>query len=266
MIGGLVFNLAALAALVPAALLPLRRQTARDGAFWAVLAVAVAGPLLWASWQLAGSWQTNLSADLWVGIAASGLLFAAVCAVNGQAWRLTPLLMPYLILLGLLANLFAWAPGQPLAETAPAGWLDTHILVSVATLGLLTVAASAALATFLQAQALKSKRPNRLSRMLPPVSDSERLFERLLVLSEVILGLGVATGMATQFAETGQLLSLTHKTLLSVLAFAIIGALIVGRRVCGVRGQMAVRVVMVAYAFVILGYFGVKFVKQVLLS
>jgi ABC-type uncharacterized transport system permease subunit len=266
MMVSLAFNLAAVASMLPAALLPLRRSIARDVAFWALLGLAVAGPVLWAAWQLTDSWRTNLSADLWVGIAASQVLFAVVCSVHRQAWRLTPLLMPYLILLGLFACLFASAPGQPMAETAPSGWLDSHILLSVATLGLLTVAASAAVATFLQAAALKNKRPNRLTRMLPAVNDSERLFERLLLLSEAILGLGVLTGMATQFAESGSLLSLTHKTLLSLLAFAIIGALLIGRRVCGVRGQLAVRVVLVAYTLVILGYFGVKFVKQVLLS
>lgn len=266
MLNSVAFNLAAVVALIPAALLPLRRSGSRDGTFWGLLAVAVAGPLLWTVGQVSGSWRTNLSTDLWVGIAASLVLFAGLAAFNRQAWRLTPLLVPYLILLGLMASLFAYAPGQPLSAAAPAGWLDLHILVSVMTLALLTVAASAALASFLQARALKSKRPNGLTRMLPAVTESERLFERLLILSELVLGLGLVTGMGTQFAESGSILHFNHKTLFSLLAFAIIGLLLVGRRVCGVRGQLAARVVLVAYSLVIIGYFGVKFVSQVLLS
>ncbi len=266
MSNSIAFNLAALFALIPAALLPLRRSGARDGLFWGLLGLAVAGPLLWAAGQVSGRWQTNLSADLWVGIAASLVLFAGIAAFHRQAWRLTPLMMPYMMLLGLMASVFDRATGQPLASDAPAGWLDLHIVVSIITLGLLTVAAAAALASFLQARALKFKRPNGLTRMLPAVSESDRLFERLLVLSELVLGLGVVSGMATEYSETGSLLSMNHKTLFSLLAFGIIGLLLIGRRVCGVRGQMAARVVLLAYSLVILGYFGVKFVKQVLLS
>ena len=75
----------------------------------------------------------------------------------------------------------------------------------MATLAFLTVAATAALASFLQARALKIKRPTRLSRFLPAVTESERLFERLLILSELILGLGVASGLAMKWADTGSL-------------------------------------------------------------
>jgi ABC-type uncharacterized transport system permease subunit len=101
---------------------------------------------------------------------------------------------------------------------------------------------------------------------LPSVNDSETLYERLLILSEIILAAGVATGMATQFGETGRLLTFDHKTLFSLLAFLLIFGLIGGRRWGGVRGQWAVRMALLAYSFVLLGYFGVKFVKQVLLS
>jgi ABC-type uncharacterized transport system permease subunit len=261
----MALNLAALAALVPAALLPLRRDGGRDALFWGLLLLAVTGPSLWVAAQLADSWNASLSADLWVGIAASLVLFAGLSAVSRQAWRLTPLLVPYLLLLGVLASLFH-SPERFLSDGAPSAWVDLHILVSVITLGFLTLAAVAALASFLQSRALKLKRPNELTRMLPSVADSERLSERLLALSEVVLGLGVISGMATQYLETGNLLKFGHKILFTLLAFAVIGLLLTGRRVCGVRGQIAARVVLLAYLLLIIGYFGVKFVHQVLLA
>jgi ABC-type uncharacterized transport system permease subunit len=264
MLNVIAWNLAALLALVPVALLPLRRNAGRDMFFWAALILAIAGPLAWALGQLKGGWQTNLSADLWAGIAGSMAVFGLIAVLNRQAWRLTPLLVPYMILLGVLAALFAFAPAEPLKESAPAAWLDLHILVSMATLAVLTVAATAALASFLQARALKIKRPTRLSRFLPAVSESERLFERLLILSEVVLGLGVASGMAMKRFDTGSAFTFDHKSLFSLISFVTIGLLLVGRRVCGVRGQIAARVVLLAYSFVILGYFGMKFVHQVL--
>jgi ABC-type uncharacterized transport system permease subunit len=252
--------------MLPAALSPWVGEARSGWPFWRNLVIA----LLWSqfmTWHLMwGQWSAALTADLWVTISATLSLFGLTALFNRQAWRLGVLMMPYLILLAVLGCFAASHGAIAVSGYAPSAWIDLHILVSVTTLGLLTLAAAAALACFIQSRALKNKTPNRLSRQLPSVSDSEKLYEGLLMLSEAVLAAGVASGMATQFAETGRLLVFDHKTLFSLLAFVLIGALIAGRRWGGVRGQSAVRLLLVAYSFVLLGYFGVKFVKQVLLS
>ena len=148
MVNMIALNWAAFIALMPAALLPLRRTASRDKLFWAVLALAAAGPLMVAASQLTGSWHGNLSTDLWVGIGASLVMFAGIAVFHRHAWQLAPLLLPYLALLGLLAAMFAYVPGRRLSEAVPTAWIDFHILVSMLNLALLTVAASAALASF----------------------------------------------------------------------------------------------------------------------
>jgi ABC-type uncharacterized transport system permease subunit len=263
----LLLTLLALAALIPAALAPLRPDAGRDGRFWACLALAVAGPALLASALMSGAWQTSLSAALWVSIAASTALFAVLAVATAQAWRLSPLLMPFLAILGLLAQLMRQVESPiPLSGGAPPVWLDLHIIVSVLTYALLTLAAVASLAAFLQERALKRKHPTQLTRMLPSVADGEHLAGRLLLASEVVLGLGLLTGMATQYFETGSLIRLQHKTMLALLAFGVIGLLLIGHRVCGVRGRIAARIVLLASLLLTLAYPGVKFVTQVLLS
>lgn len=229
-----------------------------------LLSVIVAGNVV--SHLTGPHWSAALGADLWVTITATELLFALVCFRNQYARQLAVLVQPYLMVLGVMGCFSASLANVSVSEAAPTGWIGVHILVSVTMLGLLTLAAAAALASFIQSRALKTKKPNALSRLLPPVSDSERLYEGLLIVTLIVLAAGVATGMATEFAETGRLLVFDHKTLFSLLAFALIGGLVAGRRWGGVRGQMAVRLLLVAYSFVLLGYFGVKFVKQVLLS
>lgn len=265
MSNSVVLNLAAWAALIPAALVPLRRGGGRDAAFWGVLALAVAGSGLWAATLLAGDWRTGFGATLWVSIAVSMGLFAAIAAVQPQAWRLAPLLVPYLLILGALASVFPAGREAPMVASAPMVWLELHIVVSVVTYGLLTTAAVAALAGFLQERALKTKQPNGLTRMLPAVTESERLSVRLLVLSEAVLGLGLATGMATQYFEIGSLLKFDHKTLLSLLAFVVIGGLLLAHRMVGMRGKLAARFVLLAYLLLTLAYPGVKFVSQMLI-
>ncbi|MBI3446129.1 MAG: cytochrome c biogenesis protein CcsA [Magnetospirillum sp.] len=263
----LALNIIALAALLPAALVALRAGAGRDGVFWGCAALAVAGPALWAWVLMSAAWQTSLSAALWVSIAASATLFIVLSWSNTQAWRLAPLLMPFLATAGLLASMVQWVEAPPpLSGQVPAAWLDLHIVVSVLTYALLTLAAVASLATFLQERALKRKAPTGLTRMLPSVADAETLAGRLLLASEAVLGLGLVTGMATQYFESGAMLTLSHKTLLSLLAFVVIGLLLIGHRVCGVRGRVAARVVLLAYMLLTLAYPGVKFVTQVLLS
>lgn len=271
----LVFSLSALFALVPAMLVPFRRAPAgRDAVFWAVLALAVAGPLAWAVVLVAGRWHTDLSTALWVTIAACMVLFAGLCLGTRSAWRLAPLLLPYLVLIAALATLTARGSepalrgGAPdmLRGGAPDIWIQVHIVVSVLTYALLTLAAVAALAAFLQERALKAKHPTGLTRILPPMAESERLQVRLLAASETVLGAGLLTGMAVLYFERGRLLVLDHKTLLSIATFLVIAALLAAHARTGIRGRRAARTVLAAYLLLTLGYLGVKFVTGILLA
>lgn len=268
----ILFSLSAFAALLPSAFVALRRrqtgrgEEGRDGIFWLTLAVAIAGPLVWVVVKMSGTWQTGLSMTLWVTITASVMIFAVLTIVNDKAWRLTPLLMPYMAVLAIFAIIWQQAPvAHPLAES-PGVWVEAHILVSVATYALVTIAAVSALAAFLQERALKTKRPTALSRMLPSVAESESLLVRLLFIGEVVLGLGLATGMATQYQETGQFIIWDHKAILSVITFAVIGALLAAHFISGVRGRRVTRMVLLAYLLLTLGYPGVKFVTDVLIG
>jgi len=264
-----LFGWAAFLALLPAAILPWRRlgstQT-RDASFWAVTAVAVAGPACWTLVQFGDSWRTGFSVALWVTICATMVIFVVVAALTRQAWRLSLLLLPYLALLGLVAQVWQHAPEQPLTSAAPIAWLEVHIAVSVATYALATLAAVAGLGVFLQERALKSRRPTALSHHLPSVADGETLLVRLLLAAGGVLLAGLMTGMALQYLNAGTLLRLDHKTLLSILSFAVIVGLLAAHYRTGVRGRRAARYVLLGYLLLTLAYPGVKFVKDVIIG
>ena len=59
-------------------------------------------------------WQTGLSGTLWVTITASMVLYAIVAFAFPQAWRLSPLIAGYMMLLGLAAILLHNADGVSL--------------------------------------------------------------------------------------------------------------------------------------------------------
>ena len=258
-------SLAALAALVPVVVVTLRSSARRDALYWLLLAVALSAALARASTALTPQWHTGLADALWLTIAASLALFMLLAALMRDAWRLTALLLPYLGLLGALAVVWQQAPERPLIA-APPVWLDLHILVSLATYGLLTIAAVAGLAVLLQERALKGKRRGAFGQLLPAIASCERLQLVLLAASEVVLGLGLLTGMATEYFVSGRVLSFDHKTLFSILAFALIAALLAVHVKSGIGGRRAARVVLLAYLLLTLAYPGVKFVTDVLLA
>jgi ABC-type uncharacterized transport system permease subunit len=238
----------------------------RDRRFWLALALAVVGPATWAALLVSGSWLTGLATALWVTIAACLILFAGLTLITNSAWRLARLLLPYLLLLGLLATAAQALPEHPLGSAAHGFWIDLHIVVSVLTYALVTLAAVAALAGLLQERALKTKRPSGLTRALPPVAESERLQVRLLALAETVLGAGLLSGMTVLYYEHGVTLRFDHKTLFSIAGFVVIGALLLAHARTGVRGRAAARLALLAYLLLTTAYIGVKFVRDVLLS
>ena len=267
----MILGMSAFIALLPSSFFALtRRENRKDGpsiAFWLTLGVAVAGPLTWSVVQISGEWRTGLSTALWVTIAASMLIFAVVTILAENAWRLTPLLSPYMAVLALLALIWQQAPEtRPLTSNVPDGWIGAHILVSVVTYALVTIASVSSLAAFMQERALKSKQPTALTRLLPSVAESEWLMVRLLMLGEFVMALGLATGIATQYQETGIAIQWDHKTILSVTAFLVIGGLLAAHYISGVRGRLVARFMLLAYLLLTLGYPGVKFVTDILIG
>lgn len=260
------WNLGAFLALLPAAAVSFRRHGGRDRLFYAVLALALLGPALWVAVQASQAWHTGFAMSLWITIAATLALFLALSLGTRQSWKLAPLLLPYLVLLGIAALIWQGAPERPVPGAVPAGWLDLHILFGVATYGLLTMGAVAGLAVFLQERALKGKRPTALTRLLPAVAESEILEVRLLAAAEAILALGLASGMAAEHFLGARLLPFDHKTLFSLAAFVVIGLLLVARYRRGIRGRQVARLALLGYLLLTLAYPGVKFVTDVLIG
>lgn len=263
---GMALSLGALLALLPAAAVSFRGRGAPDALFYALVALGVVGPLLWIVAEAGGAWRTGFAMSLWVTIAVTMALFLALAAATRHAWQLSPLLLPYLLLLGLVALIWQGAPERRVPGAVPEGWLDAHILFAIVTYGLLTIGAVAGFAVFLQERALKAKRPTALTRLLPPMAESESLELRLLAASEAVLALGLASGMAAEHFLGGRLLPFDHKTLFSLAAFVVIGLLLLARYRQGIRGRRAARLALLAWLLLTLAYPGVKFVTDVLLS
>lgn len=261
-----VLGLAAVLSIVPAAVASLWGPFKRDLRFWVLVLAAAVGTGAWAAAQARSGWETSFGEAIWVTVAGTLLLFLLLSALVRHAWQLSPVLLPYLILLALLATIWGQAPAQPLMGQAPPGWIVLHIVASVVTYVLLTLAAIAGAAVLMQERSLRTRRRHRLSQRLPSVADAERLELGLLLAAECVLGVGILSGIATQYFSNGTLLALDHKTVLTLIAFVVIGLLLIAHYRVGLRGRRAARLVLVGYLLVSLGYPGVKFVTDILLG
>lgn len=262
----LALNLTALVTLVPASLLAIRPSAVVGPRFWLAILVALVGALGWSISRLAGHWDPGLGVALWISVAATLLVFAAVVLIRPWAARLICLLGPYLLLLGTLAMVMDEPGPVGVVGSLPGAWVVLHVGVSLATYALATIAAVAGLSVVLKEQALKAKREGGWPAGLPAVADADRLQFQLLLLALIVLGVGIATGMALEWSETGRLLALDHKTVLVLVSFAVVAAVLGLHARSGLRGRRAARAVLVVYLLLTLAYPGVKAVRALLLA
>lgn len=265
------YGFPALVTLIPAVLLVFRSGGGRDFSFWGSLILALFGAGSQATAYYLHGWGDRFAFTLWVTITVTLALFSASALVLPQGWRLHFLLAPYLFLLGGVATVFQFVLkietlSVPLVASIGEGaWFSIHVIVGILAYVFLTFAAIATLSAFLQERALKRRTPNSLTRKLPSVSDSEGLSALMLLQSGVVLGFGLCSGMAVSWFVHGSLISIDHKSILSVLTFLVVITLIFVRYISGLRGQAAARLVLLAWLLLTLAWPGVKFVSEAFL-
>jgi ABC-type uncharacterized transport system permease subunit len=149
-------------------------------------------------------------------------------------------------------------------EFATAWQLTAHILMSMAAAALLLAAAVTALVLVFMDRRLRARRITDLPSVLPPLDAVEKVMFRLIGAGFVLLTLALLTGFI--FVTNLRTQHLEHKTILSCVAWVLFGVLLLGRIRYGWRGRSAVRWTLSGFAFLILAYFGSKFVLETLLG
>jgi ABC-type uncharacterized transport system permease subunit len=154
---------------------------------------------------------------------------------------------------------------NPLAISRPPNAiLDTHILLSILAYSFLSVGALFAMLLLAQNYLLRHKHLGRELDSFPPLTQTENMMFILIVLGFVMLTLALISGF--WFLEDMFAQHLAHKTLLSILAWAIFCWVLLGRVVQGRRGKRAAKLVIVGFVLVMVGYFGSKLVLELLLG
>lgn len=248
-------------------------------------AVAVAALYLAAGWRAS---RTQSSSDSWIAPLALLLhlallitqLFAQHAMTLGVhealslfAWQSALLLWlfclrePLRILgvvlypLAAVAALVATFLPSPVQPVPISDWkIELHVVLSLLSAGLLTLAAAQALALAVQDRLLHRHQRFELIQSLPPLQTMERLLFQLIALGFFLLSLTLIS--AAPFVHDLVAQHLAHKTILSVVAWLLFAILLWGRRYHGWRGRAAIRWALSGYALLILAYFGSKWVLE----
>lgn len=172
-------------------------------------------------------------------------------------WPLRSAIYPLAAAGALLAAIW---PSHAGAE-APQDWkIALHVALSIFAAGLLTLAAAQSVALAVLDRLLH--RPDQLTRALrmPPMQAAEDWLFQLIAAGFFVLSMALLSGLV--FVDDLFAQHLAHKTVLSILAWAIFGGLLLGRRRWGWRGRQAVRWVLSGYLAFVLAYFGSKLVLE----
>lgn len=142
--------------------------------------------------------------------------------------------------------------------------LAIHIVLSLLAYAILMLATLYAVQLLYLNYLLKNHRMNALSSYLPPLMVVERYFFRLLSSGTLLLFIAIGSGFV--FLDDMFTQGQAHKTILSSIAALIYLAIVVMHRLQGMRGRMLVIASVVASVLLSLGYFGSRFVRDVLLG
>ncbi len=224
------------------------------------VAAALHAVVVWqTTWQPGGLNLGLFNVASLIGWLMTALLL--ITTVRRPVENLGILVLP----LTAVATLASLALGQPRAVSAPAlAGVDIHILLSITAYSILGIAAAQSLLLAVQEYQLRHRHPGGFMRMLPPLQSMEVLLFTMLRIGFVILTLAIASGWL--FVEDLFAQHLVHKTVLSLAAWVMFAILLWGRHRYGWRGQTAARWTLGAFLVLALGFFGSKFVLELVLG
>ena len=172
--------------------------------------------------------------------------------------------IPVFAVAALSIGLVLLFPGQHILSSAASWQLETHILLSLMSYSILGLAVLQAVLLAIQDHHLHNRQPGGFIRALPPLRVMESLLFQMIAAGFILLTLALVTGIL--FLQDIFAQHLVHKTTLSIVAWGVFATLLWGRWRYGWRGKVAIRWTIGGFIFLMLAYFGSKFVLELVLT
>lgn len=258
-----IFSLAAVALYLAGAIilaLPLMRREAQPRVVGLGLGVAA---VIIHFVVLMVAHRGGVDLHFFAALSIVGACVAALCLLvnlNRPVATLGVIVFPVAALL-LLVDVFFAPSTQPLSME----WqIKLHVFFALLAYSVLTLAALFAILLALQERALRMRHFDGVIRVLPPLTLTENLMFQLIGAGFVLLTLTLVTGIVFVTNLFDQ--HLAHKTILSIAAWLVFGALLFGRWRYGWRGRRAVYLTLGGMLLLLLAFFGSRFVLEIVLQ
>lgn len=199
-------------------------------------------------------------------LALSLMLWLAVLMYWLESFRARlggqPLLLGIAALCALAPVLF---PESHPLQRAGTPAFEVHFLAAMAAYSLFALAALHAIFMSVAERQLHRKDLSPALASLPPLMTMESMLFRMIGAGFILLTAALITGALFAESAFGHPLSFDHKTVFALASWIIFAALLVGRRIRGWRGKVALRWTLSGFALLLLAYVGSRFVLEVIL-
>ncbi len=142
---------------------------------------------------------------------------------------------------------------------------NAHWITAVSGFAMMALAVAQALLLAKQENNLRQHHTNKLLGSLPPILTMDRLLFQFITTGFILLSITLVTGIVFSQDLFGKAFVFNHHVVLSIGAWLIFAILLAGRKLAGWRGKTAVRWTLGGFLVLVLGYFGTKFVLEILL-
>jgi ABC-type uncharacterized transport system permease subunit len=212
---------------------------------------------------LVGKHGGGVDLHFFAALSLVGACMAAMCLLVNIARPVATLGVVVFPLAALLLVVDAFA--APATQPLPIEWqIKLHVVFALLAYSVLSIAAVLAILLALQERAMRLRRFGGLAGALPPLTLTESLVFQLIGVGFVLLSLTLVSGIL--FVDNLFAQHLIHKTVLSIAAWTVFGALLFGRWRYGWRGRRAVRLILIGMLLLVLAFFGSQFVLEVVLK
>lgn len=226
----------------------------------ALVASSLHGYLLWGDIIIGA----NLNLSLFLVISLTAWLINLI--VIGSSFfnpneNLAIVTMPAAVVAILLVALY---PHHEIIDLSSVPGLQFHILFSIISYSLLSIAAAQALLVAFQDYHLRKHHLKTVIGIFPSLETMESLLFQMISLGLILLSISLISGgwfISDIFAQ-----HLVHKTILSIMAWLLFAILLWGRWKFGWRGRKAIRWTLAGLTLLMLAYFGSKTVMELILA
>ncbi len=170
-------------------------------------------------------------------------------------------------MLALLAGRWLNPAHQAISIAHPG--FEWHIALGIITFALLTLAFAQSLLILVQKKQLKSHAQPQSGVSLislPALQSLETLLFQMLWLGFAILSITLALGVLVNRSEYGIVLLFNHHIVLTLATWLAYAILLFGRHFFGWRGRQASIYTIICYSLFLVGYFGPRIVRELIIN